>query len=486
MTDLSINAIRSMLWNLTETFGLRAIQLVVSVILARLLLPEQFGLIGMLTLFMALAQSLLESGFGSALIQKKEANQLDACSVFYLNLLVAIVLALVLYGAAPLIAGFYQAPPLLPLTRFLCLNILFSVFVLVPSTLLAKRMDFKRLVTVSVISVVISGAVGVGLAIMGKGVWSLAVQMVLNTLIRAVLLWKVSHWRPSLIFSRASLSSMFSFGSRMMMSGLLHTFFENIYQPLIGKMYSAADVGFYVRAQTLQDAAMQPAGFALGRVMFPALSPMQDDPVRLKQAARKTITTAVFFHFPLMIGLLVVADSLITVLLTERWAPSIPYFRLFCAVGLLLPLDVINLTVLQVNGRSDLFFRLEVIKKLLVVLAIAITYRSGITALLYGQVAVAVLAYVVNSYFSGTLVGYPMARQIRDVYIFLLMSLAMGGCMYLVGNTISPAVPRLLAQVVLGVAVYLGLNRLTGSPVLSEIVGLTKQAIQSPLQPSDG
>lgn len=466
-----------MLWSLAENFGLQAMQLVISIVLARLLLPEQFGLMGMLALFTALAQSLLDSGFGSALIQKKDAGQLDACSVFYFNLLIGAVLTLLLCAAAPLIGGFYGAPILVPLTRFLALNIIANAFALVPSVILQKRMDFKALLKVTLFSVLISGTVGVGMALKGLGVWSLAMQSVLNTLIRAVLLMLISRWRPTPVFSVASLKSMFSFGSRMMLSGLLDTFFQNIYQPLIGKVYSAADVGYYGRAQTLQAAAIQPSGMALGRVMFPALAPIQDNRARLKHAVRKIISTAAFFHFPLMTGLFVVAGPLITLLLTDRWALSTRYFQLFCVVGLLYPLHVINLTILQATGRSDLFFRLEVIKKLLTVANLAIAFRWGITALLCGQVVVSIAAYFLNSHYSRRLIGYSTAQQFRDLWPFLLMSGLMAGAMHLVGAAIGPALPRLLAQTLAGAGLYLGLAYICRRSTLADVVQLARHAI---------
>ena len=482
MSDLSIKTTRGMFWSLAENFGLQGIQLIISIILARLLLPEQFGLIGMLTLFIALAQSLLDSGFGSALIQKKDADHLDACSVFYFNLLIGLVLTVLLCWIAPWIAQFYKEPILTPLTRFLSLSIIINAFGLVPSTMLNKYLDFKGLLIVSLISVVISGVVGISLALKGLGVWSLAVQAVLNTFIRAILLWLVSRWRPSRIFSKAALAIMFPFGSRMMFAGLLDTFFVNIYQPVIGKLYTAADLGYYVRAQTLQVAATQPTGIALVRVIFPALSPIQDDRPRLKNALQKITTIAVFFHFPLMIGLIVVAGALITLLMTERWAPSVPYFQLFCIVGFLYPLHVINLTVLTVTGRSDLFFRLEVIKKLMFTVALVITFRWGITAILYGQVAVSVIAYFLNSYYSGKLIGYSTIQQIRDVSPFLFISLLMGVSMYLVGSPFSSLFTKLLAQVCSGIFIYLALNIILKRSMLVEVIHLTRQAIHIPMR----
>lgn len=480
MNDLSLKATRGMLWSLVENLSLQAAQFLISIVLARLLLPDQFGLIGMLALFIAVAQSLLDSGFGTALIQKKDASQLDSCSIFYFNLFLGVTLTGMLFGISPLISRFYQQPILTPLTRFLSLNIFINAFGLVPTALLTRRMDFKALLKVSLIAVFISGAAGVGLAMEGFGVWSLAAQSVLNSMIRVLLLWQASRWRPAPLFSLASLATMFSFGSRMMLSGLIETFFQNIYQPLIGKVYSPAGVGYYVRAKTLQTAAIQPAGSALQRVIVPALSPIQDDPARLKQAVRKILTTTVFFHFPLMIGLLVAAPALITLLLTDRWAPSIPYFRLFCTAGMLYPLHVINLSLLVVTGRSNLFFRLELIKKLMVIATIAITIRWGITGLLWGQIVTSFAAYFLNSFYTGRLIGYSIVQQVRDGLPFLLMSLLMGAGMALTGAAIEAMPLKLLAQSFVGMSTYLALNYIMHRSLLSEVAYLTRQVIRLP------
>jgi teichuronic acid exporter len=479
VSNLSTNATRGMLWSLGENFGLQGIQLVVSIVLARLLLPANFGLIGILALFIALAQSIPDSGFGSALIQKKDVVHHDTCSVFYFNLSVGLLLTALLWGAAPLFGRFFNEPLLTPLTRFLSLNVIISAIGLVPSALLTKRLDFKVLFRVSLVSAGISGAVGVSMALRGMGVWSLAVQSVLSTLLRATLMFRASGWRPTWDFNRSSLANMFPFGSRMWLSGLLDITFQNIYQPLIGRLYSATSVGYYGRAQTLQDAAVQPAGSALYRVLFPVLVPIQGNRTRLKQAIHKIMTTTVFFHFPLMIGLLAAADPLVRLLLTDRWAPSIPYFQLFCVMGLFFPLSVINVTILIVTGRSDQLFRLEVIKRLISLAAIAITFRWGISALLWGQIASAIAGYLLNSHFCGRPIGYPVLQQMRDFLPFLLMALLMGAGMYWVGTTISSSLPKLLAQLLLGIAIYFAVNLVLGRSTLAEVLRLARQVIGS-------
>jgi teichuronic acid exporter len=478
MSDLQSRTIKGMVWKIIESFGLQSVHFMVTIVLARLLLPEQFGLIGMLALFMALAQSLLDSGFGSALIRKKDASHLDTCSIFYLNLILGILLTALLYGAAPWIARFYNEPLLTSLTRFLSLNILINAFGLVPSAMLTKRMEFKALLMVNMISVIISGAVGMGMALNGMGVWSLAVQSVLNTLLRASLLWLASRWRPSLIFSRIALATMFSFGSRLLLSGLMETFFQNIYNPLIGKVYSATDLGYFTRAQNLHNISIQPEVSALWYVMLPALSPLQDDQARLKQAVQKAMTTAVFFHFPLMIGLIASAPSIIPLLLTDRWAPSIPYFQLFCVAGFLYPMHVLNLIILQVIGRSDLFLRLEVLKKLLIIIGIAVTYRWGITAMLWGQVATSALAYLLNSYYSRHFIGYSTIQQIRDTAPFLFISLMMGAGMYFSFSAVEPALPKLMAQTFIGLSVYFVLIYIFRRLMLFQVLNLARRMVQ--------
>jgi O-antigen/teichoic acid export membrane protein len=483
MSDLSIKTTKGMLWSLAQNLGLQSIQLVISIILARLLLPAQFGLIGMLTIFIVFAQNLLDSGFGLALIQKKDASQLDNCSVFYFNLLVGMAMTGLLCLAAPLIAAFFRQPILIPLTRFFSLIILINAFCLVPSALLRKRMDFKALLIVSLVSVVISGGVGVVMALRGFGVWSLVVQSVLNTLVNAILLWKVGRWHPQRIFSLISLKTLFSFGSRMMITSVLESIFQNIYQPLIGKLYSASDVGYYARAQSLKSVAISPAGSVMWTVMVPALSSIQDDNPRIKQAIRKTMIFAALFQFPLMIGMMVMAGPTILLLLTDRWAPSILYFQLLSLAGLSYPFQVLNLNVLVAIGRSDLFLKIDIARMILVILAIAICYHWGILALIIGQVVTSIISDLfLNSYYSKRLINYSIGQQVLDTYPFFLMALGMGVIMYLIGIIISPLFMRLLAQFFVGVIVYLGLNYILCRSVFYEVMDLAKQLIQMPIR----
>jgi len=479
MDNLKQKTINGMIWTISERLGLQLLQLVVSIILARLLQPAEFGLISMLMLFTAIAQSLLDSGFGSALIQKKDATQTDASSIFFFNIFIGIILATILSLGAPLIANFYQQPILIPLTRVLSLNLIINAFSVVQTSLLTKNMDFKAQLKVSIASVLISGTAGIIMAFQGLGVWSLVVQMVLNQLIRAILLWIVSSWRPAAEFSYLSLKSMFSFGSRMLVSGLIDTFFNNILQTFIGKIFSAVDLGYYTRAKTMETSATFATSASLGQVTYPALTPFQDNDVLLKKAYRKTIRLSLFFHFPLMIGLWAIADPLFRFLLTDKWAPSIPYFQILCFAGLLYPLHVLNLNILKVKGRSDLFLRLEIIKKAVIILVILVTYRWGIIALLFGQIGISIFAYFINSYYSGRLIDYKQCDQLLDLMPSFITAGLMGFCMFLAGSiNLENNFLLLIIQTIVGIVSYTSFHFLLKSTELSEVIDIIRNIIK--------
>ncbi len=460
MSDgLKSKILHGLFWSFFERMGQQGVQLVISIILARLLLPEQFGLIAMLTIFMAIAQSFINSGFGQALIQKQDTTHVDECSIFYFNILVSFLAAGLMCLAAPWIADFYNQPLLTPLTRVLSLNLIINAFGLVQTTLLTRNIDFKTQMKVSMIATFLSGTIGVTLAFKGFGVWSLVAQSLGNNLFRTVLLWFFNTWRPSLVFSLKAMRVMFGFGSRLLASGLLDTVFRNIYLVVIGKLFSPAALGFYSRGQRIQELPTKSFSSIISRVTFPAFSTIQDDSKRLKRGMRKAVKTMAFVNFPLMIGLAVVAKPLVLVLLTEKWAPCIPYLQLLCVVGMLLPLHVINLNVLTAQGRSDLFLRLEVLKKILVVIAIAITYRWGIIAMIYGQIILSTLCYYLNSYYTGKLIRYPLKEQVLDFVPYLAMSAVMGFAVYSVQLLpFSSNVVLLVFQVLTGVSLYTALS----------------------------
>jgi O-antigen/teichoic acid export membrane protein len=458
--SLKTKTVHALLWSFLEAIALRGVQFVVGIVLARLLFPEQFGLIGMLTIFMAVIRAFLDSGFGAALIQKREVTQTDICSIFYFNIVVGIVAAGLLCLAAPWIAAFYKQPVLTPLTRALSLTIVINSFGMIQSTILTKEINFKTKTKVSVIAGVLSGVAGIALAALGFGVWSLVVQQVTASLFTTVGLWSFSPWRPALVFSFDALRGMFGFGSRLLVSSVLNQIFENVYFVVIGKLFSPADLGFFTRAKTLNDLPSQTLSQMVGRVTFPVFSTIQDDRERLKRGLKRAMTTLVLVNFPMMIGLAIIARPLVLMLLTEKWAPSITYLQLLCVAGLLFPLHLMNLNMLQALGRSDLFLRLEIIKKVMITINIAVTWRWGISAIIYGMIVTSLIAYYLNSYYNGALISYPIREQALDLFPYLIVSLLMGSAVYAAGLLQFPGHwSTLLVQITAGVFVYVGLCR---------------------------
>lgn len=467
--DLKHKTVHAVKWTFVQALGTRGLQFVVGIILARLLLPEQFGLIAMLTIFMAVAQVFLDSGFGAALIQKQNITQKDICSIFYFNILVGMVAAGCLCGLAPWVAAFYEQPMLRPLLRVLSIVLVINAFGLVQSVLLRKALDFKTETKVSLVASLLSGIIGVTMAYWGFGVWSLVTQQFSAAAFRTSLLWFYTIWRPNWMFSLQSLQAMFGFSSKLLCTSLLNTIFNNIYYLVIGKLFSPMALGYYTRADNLQKLPSMTLSSVIVRVTFPVFSSIQDDPERIKRGMKKALTTLVLVNFPLMIGLAVVARPLVIVLLTEKWLPCVPFLQLLCLVGLVYPLQLINMNVLQALGRADLFLRIEIIKKVFVIVNIGLTWRWGVMAMITGQVIISLASYYLNAYYHKSLLRYSFWEQICDLCPYLVNAVLMGGVVYLMAYLpiIHPAV-LLMSQIVAGTVMFLLLCRIFRFPAYME------------------
>lgn len=459
--QLKSKTLKGLFWSLSERIGQQGMQFIIQLILARLLLPKDFGLIGMLVVFISIGQAIADFGFGNALIQKQDANHTDECSIFYFNILIGAIAAGSMCLAAPWVAAFYHQPLLTPMMRLLTLNILFNAFGQIQFTLLTKHIDFKTQFKRSMTATLLSGIVGISLACCGFGAWSLVFQSISRQFFNMVALWWFSTWYPSLIFSMRSLRTMFTFGSKMLCSSLLDAVFTNLNAMVIGRISSPADMGFYTRADALQKLPVVSITNVVERVTFPVYATIQHDKTLLLRVMRKSMTTLVLGIFPVMIGMAVAARPLIQVLLTAKWLPSVPYLQMLCMAGLIFPLHVINLNVLMAQGRSDLFLRLEVIKKSMMVFAIMITCHFGIRAIVIGQVTTTYLAYLVNTYYSWKFLNYPFWQQVTDLRPYFLTSLLMGAAMFAIGLLPFPnAMSALITQMVVGGVIYLALCRL--------------------------
>lgn len=468
LKSITINAIS---WSFIETVVFRGMQFVVGILLARMLFPDQFGLIGMLSIFFAIAQAFLLSGFSSALIQKRDVSQIDMCSIFYFNIVVGILAAGFLCIIAPWIAKFYKQPILTPMTRVLSITLVVNSLGVVQNTILIRKINFKLLTKVTVLCSFLSGIIGISLAANGFGVWSLVVQQISSSLFRTMSLWYINIWRPALVFSYNALRDMFGFGSKLLYSNLINQFFENIYFIFIGKLYSASDLGYFTRAKSLQELPSNTVSEMVGRVTFPVFSTIQDDPVRVKNGFKTVLTGMVLMIFPLMVGLAVISRPLVNILLTEKWAQSIPYIQLMCVVGLFYPLQFINVDVLTALGRSDIILRIEIIKKILVVINIIVTWTYGIIALIYGMIAVEIISYYINCYYIKILINYSISEQISDFMPYLIISLIMGAIVYIVGlMPVGRNNMILLFQVFIGGVIYISLCWLFKLRVFMEIL----------------
>jgi len=435
----------------------------------------------MLWLFISLGQGLLDAGYSAALIRKLDADRLDESSVFYLNIALGLLSAGLLSLSAGWIAGFYRAPVLVSVTCWMSLNLVINAFGVVQTAVLTKNLDFKSQMKAGVTATLISGSLAIALAYRGFGVYSLVVQALALNFIRTVLLWAFSAWRPRLAFSAASLRGMFGFSSNMLAFSLINTVFYNMHIVVIGRLFSAADLGYYSRAQTIQQVPVQNIlSNTITRVIYPIFSTMQEDLERLKKSLGQALTATALVNFPLMAGTAAIAGRMIDVLLTAKWAPAAPYLQLLCAVGALYPLQQINLNALQAQGRSGLYLKIESISKTLALIAIVITYRWGITAMIYGQIAVAGFAYYLSCSYSGKLLRYPFLEQMRDLAPSLFISLAMGGVVYLAGRIpIAHQALLLLLQVISGMAFYGLLCYIFKLPAYEAIVQTIKPKLTS-------
>jgi teichuronic acid exporter len=476
---------KALFWSAMERFGLRGISFFLSIVLARLLSPREYGLIGMLTVFCTIGIVFAESGLSTALLQRPANSADDEATVFYLNIGAGALLTLLICAVSPLVAKFYRQPILIPLLCVLSLQVILSSFGIVQGVLMARAMDFRRPAIISALSVLLSGAVAVGMAWRGLGVWSLVGQSVTGSMFSSLLAWRLGKWRLTGRFRRASFREMWPFSSRLLASTLLNTVFDNLYNVVIGRVYRPADLGFFTRASSL---AQFPAGFVtsiFGRITLPTFARMQDDITLLKANVRKVFRMVAAVHFPAMAGLAVVASPLVRCLLTEKWAPCVPYLQVLAFAGMLYPLHALHLNVLTAKGRSDLFLRLEVIKIVLTVLVVASTFRFGVSAMVWGMLAFSVACLGVNGYYSRKLLNYRWREQASDLAPVMgatvVMALAMSAMLYLKFKStgawfllpdFNNPLTLLLVQVAVGVMVYGAIAGLSGMSTFVEFRSL--------------
>lgn len=479
MLDTKKDVILSLFWKMMERGGTQGIQFIVQIVLARLLLPDDFGTIAIVMVFIALARVFVQSGFNTALIQKKNVDEVDFSSVFYLSLLVASLLYGIIYFVAPLVAEFYMDPLLVSVLRVVALTLFFGAFNSIQNAYVARNMIFKKLFISSLGAIIISGIVGIVSAYMGLGVWALVIQHLVNQISITVIMWFTVRWRPHLVFSYDRIKVLFSYGWKLLASSLLDTLYMNIRTLFIGRVYSQSMLGYYNRGQQFPKLIVSNVNGSIQSVMLPALSFHQDNPQKVKNMMRRAIVTSSYIMFPLMIGMAAVAEPMVKIILTEKWLPAVPFLQIFCISYALWPIHTANLQAINAMGRSDIFLKLEVIKKINGLFILGISIPFGIYAITLGQVISGIISTFINAYPNKQLLDYSYKEQWIDIVPSLLMSIVMGIAVYPINLIIKNVRVVLTLQVVVGIVVYIGLSMLFKVESFAYLVTTIKQLLNS-------
>jgi len=455
--NIKATVLSSLFWKLMERGGTQGIQFIVQIVLARLLLPEDYGIIALVVIFTSIAGVFIQSGLNTALIQKKDADETDFSSVFYLSLFIACLLYLILYITAPFIATFYEEPHITSVFRVLSITLFFGAFNSIQNAIVARNLQFKKLFVSSTGAILVSGTVGIYMAYTGFGVWALVGQQLINQLLVTVILWFTVKWRPRLLFSYKRVKSLFSFGWKLLVSSLINTIYMDLRSLIIGKMFKAEMLGFYNRGQQFPSVLVSNIDGSIQSVMLPVLSSQQDNRSRVKDMMRRAIVTSSFVICPMMVGLAVTAEPLVKLLLTDKWLPCVPFLQIFCASYALMPIHTANLQAINALGRSDIFLKLEIIKKGYGLAILGVTVFYGVYAIALGQVLSSIISTFINAYPNKKLLNYSYIEQWNDIMPSLLLSLVMGVVVYSIKLLGLSALITLVIQVCVGVIFYVGL-----------------------------
>ena len=419
-----------MVWTFGQQFSSQLVSFGISVFLARLLLPSDFGAIAMFSVLTSIASSIVDSGMASSLIRSKDINDKDLSTVFWFNLLTSFFLYSVIFLIAPLVADFYNLPVLKNVIRVYSITLIINALVTVQGVTFLKKLDFKTGFKVQIPSQIIGGLSGIFFAYNGFGIWSIVYYNIIQTTVSTIQLWIYSNWKPSLVFSNEKFKEHFAFGYKLTLSGLLNTIFNNIYTVIIGKIFSAVQLGFYNRADTLKQLPVTNLSNALNKVTFPLFSKIKDNDEKLKEVYKRLMKVVVFIITPVLSVMIVVATPLINLIFTEKWLQVVPYFQVLALTGVLYPIHSYNLNILKVKGRTDLFLILEMIKKALIVIVLVVSLKYGIMGLIWGQVISSFLAFFINTYYTGKFLNYGPVKQFFDLTPTLLISGILATMMY--------------------------------------------------------
>lgn len=447
-------AAEGMAWSAIERFSTQGAQFILTIVIARILSPDDYGLVAMLSIFMSIAQTLSDSGFSNALIQKKNRTETDYCTIFYFNIAMSVLIYFILFAVAPLIANFYQQSQLVKILRVLGLNLIINSFSVVQSARFTVNLDFKRLTLASFSSTLVGGGIGMWMAYHGFGVWTLVLQSLISSICWSCILWLHSGWLPKWEFSFSSFRTLFSFGSKLMFSSLLHTMYTNMYSLIVGKVFNASTLGFFNRAYTLGLFPVQNFSYIIQKVLFSVQCRYQDDDKKFDYIFIQNIRLSCYLLFPVMVGLAVLAEPLIKVMLTDKWLPVVPLLQIICFAQMWDPIMRINSMTLVSKGRSDYQLRAEIIKKVLAIVILFLLLPFGIQSVCFGMLLYSFVDMVVVIAFSRKVVSIGYVKQFKILLPSFLLTLSMGVIVLVITSIIKSSILRLVIGMFSGVTFY--------------------------------
>ena len=450
--------LKNLIWRFAERIGAKLISVIVQLVLARLLAPEVYGTVAIVLVITNILQVFVESGFGTALIQKKNADDLDFSSVFWFNVVICIILYLLLYLFSPLIARIYSNDELIPIIRAVGLILIISGVRNVQQAYVSKNMLFKRFFFSTIGGTVIGGAVGIYMAFLGYGVWAYVAQYLLLNLISTIILWVTVKWRPNFKFSFSRLKNLFSYGWKLLAASLLNTVSDQLRPLIIGYKYSSSDLAFYNEGIIFPNLITENVNTSIDSVLLPALSEEQDKKDNIKHMTKRAVQVSSYVMWPLMVGIAVCAKPFVSLVLTDKWLPCVPFIRIFCFYYALWPIHTANLNAIKSIGRSDIFLKLEIIKKVIDFIVVIITLFISVKAMAVGLMIEGFLFQFLNAYPNSKLIEYRYFEQLKDIFPSMVISLLMGGVVFIVTLLELPDIATLLIQIVLGAAVYIALS----------------------------
>lgn len=475
--SLKSKTVHGLGWSAIDNVSRIGVSFIVSIVLARLLSPDEYGLIGILTIFISVFNAIVDSGFTNALIRKKNATDTDYSTVFYVNLVVSVFMATALFFCARPIASFFGRRELVALTQAMSCIVVINALCIVQKARTTKAIDFKTQTKITLVSAIISGIIGIAMAYMDYGVWALVGQQISCQIITTVLFWVYNKWFPSLVFSWESFREMWSFGWKLLVSGLIDTLWKEIYQVVIGKCYAPATLGLYTRARQFSDLCSTNLTSIIQRVSYPVLSSIQDDKVRLREAYKKVIRTTMLPTFVLMYGMAAVAKPMIIVLIGEKWLGCVGFLQIICIYGALYPLHAINLNMLQVQGRSDLFLKLEIIKKIINIGPLLLGIFVDIYLMVGSSIITSCISYYLNAYYSGPFLNYSIKEQVKDILPSLGVAVGMAIPVWAMSYAPLNAFVLLPLQIVVGAIIVIAICEIKKLPEYIEIKGIAMPLI---------